>query len=326
MGGKRGNKKKRTNRRATGPKKPRSAASLGQHTDLRKSGKTMTMEHGDITFMLTFTEAQENLADDTVSFSLVPTQDTIHPHPLNFPPPLEELSATKTAGFQRHWEKLTYVFNLPDPRDFPPLPLTDDDRKLLNRFVEQCRYLAGFSLLSDNGGISWSSGPEGTQIKADLPSGEAFVGTVAAFRQIHNHGEDASFSKVKGRLFNATGQINDEDAQNELRAVMSRWVDARGDLMNRLLPTIVCQKVSNAPPGHPISYRDIKPEELFLAFNYGDTIHWGEQKEKLADLLDTPDNKAYYQNALCAAILGLSHLYFGWSLLVQAALGDLNTV
>jgi hypothetical protein len=322
MGSKRGQKRKRPNKRTAGRKEPRRAAPPGRRNDLTKSGLTMTMERGEITFMFTLTEAQENLADETVTISLRPVEDTIHPHPLNFPPPLEELAAAKNAGFQRHWEKLTYAYDLPDPHDFPTLPLTDDDRELLGRFVQQCHHLAGYSLISDDGGLTWSStGPNGWEIKADLPSREAFVGASVAFRQIHNHGEEASFSKVKGRLYKATGRL-DEETQKELRSVMSRWVDARGELMNHLLPTVVCQKVSKAPPGHAISYRDINPEELFLAFNYGDTIHWGEHKERLAQLLDTPDNEAYYRNALCVAILGLSHLYFGWSVLVEAALGS----
>jgi hypothetical protein len=283
---------------------------------------TMTFEVGDVTMMFTLTQAQENPTDDTVTVSAIPVEETIHPYPLKFAPPLEDLAAVETKGFQRHWEKLAYAFELPDPQDFPELPLTDDDRKLLRRFVEQCRHLAGYSVISDDGGLVVSSnGPHNWQIRADLPSREAFGGTAVAFRQIHNPGEEASFSKVKGRLFKASGELEKEQ-QTELRAIMSRWVDARGELMNQLLPTIVCQKVSKAPPGHPISYRDIKPEDLFLAFNYGDTIHWGDHREKLVNLLDTPDNEAYYRNALVVAILGLSHLYFGWSLLVQAALGE----
>ena len=61
---------------------------------------------------------------------------------------------------------------------------------------------------------------------------------------------------------------------------------------------------------------------MFLTFSYGDTIHWGENKEKLVKLLADPHHEAYYRYALVSAILGLSHLYFGWSLLVKAALGD----
>lgn len=325
MGGKRSAKnakRARARKEARARQRQRTAASSGRRNNLTDSGMTMTIEAGDATMMFTLTEAQENLSADTVAVTAVPVEDTIHPYPLNFDPPLEELAAAETKGFRRHWEKLTYAFGLPDPRDFPQLPLEEEDREILRRYVEQCRHLAGYTVISDDGRLAMSSdGPGNWQIQADLPSREAFGGTAVAFRQIHNPGEEASFSRVKGRMFKASSQL-EEEQQREVRAVMSRWADARGELMNRLLPTIVCQKVSKAPPGHAISFRDIKPEELFLAFNYGDTIHWGEHKQQLVKLLATPGNEAYYRYALVAAILGLSHLYFGWSLLVQAALGE----
>jgi hypothetical protein len=39
-------------------------------------------------------------------------EETIHPHPLNFEPPLIDFATGETNGFRRHWEKLTYAFNL----------------------------------------------------------------------------------------------------------------------------------------------------------------------------------------------------------------------
>src|ERR1700730_8879483 len=199
---KRGDKRRRANKRPSSPQRRRA----GRRNDLTDSGMTMTIELGEISFMFTLTQAQENPDEDTVTISAVPVEDTIHPHPLDFPPPLAEL-APDTKGFQRHWEKLGYAFDLPDPAEFPALPLTDDDRELLRRFVEQCRHLAGYSLISDDGRLVMSSsGPGHWEVSADLPSREAFGGTAVAFRQIHSHGEEASFSKVKGRLFKATGQ------------------------------------------------------------------------------------------------------------------------
>jgi hypothetical protein len=320
---KRGQKRRGTNKRGPGAKGARGGASADRRNDLTGSGMTMTMEIGDISLMSTLTEAQENPDEETVAVTSIPVEDTIHPYALNFPPPLQELASRETKGFQRHWEKLTYAFDLPDPADFPALPLTDDDQQLLSRFVQQCEYLASYSLISDDQGSLkiWSEGQSNWQIAADLPGREIFGGTAVAFRQIHNHGEEASFSKVKGRLYKATGQL-EQHQQAELRATMSRWVDARGELMNHLLPTVVCQKVSEAPPGHPVSFRDINPEDLFQMFNYGDTIHWGEHREKLVNLLADPSHEAYYRYALIVAILGLSHLYFGWSVLVKAAVGD----
>jgi hypothetical protein len=86
--------------------------------------------------------------------------------------------------------------------------------------------------------------------------------------------------------------------------------------------TIVCEKVSQAPPGFPVSFRDINPEELFLTFNYGDTIHFSsDRRQQLVDLTADPKNDAYYKHACLISILGLSHLYFGFAVLIEAALG-----
>jgi hypothetical protein len=38
--------------------------------------------------------------------------------------------------------------------------------------------------------------------------------------------------------------------------------------------------------------------------------------------LDDERNQAYYKNAVLLAINGLSHLYFGFALLVEAAMGS----
>ena len=258
----------------------------------------MSWESGDITMLMELTEAQENPDDDTVTISSIPLEETIHPHPLNFEPPLIEVATGESNGFRRHWEKLTYAFNLPDPADFPQLLLEADDLGMLRRYVQQCEHLAGYSVINDEAGFFLNSNGPGTwRATADLPSREAFGGTAVAFRQIHNHGEEASFDKVKGRLYRATGKL-DQAEQGRLRAILAQWVDARGRLMNHTLPTIVCQKLSHTGPEFPVSFRDINPEDLLLTFNYGDTIHWGEHREHLVALTDDPNYEAFYKYAL----------------------------
>jgi hypothetical protein len=236
---------------------------------------------------------------------------------------LQELASRETKGFQRHWEKLTYAFDLPDPADFPALPLTDDDQQLLSRFVQQCEYLASYSLISDDQGSQkiWSEGQSNWQIAADLPGREIFGGTAVAFRQIHNHGEEASFSKVKGRLYKATGQLEQHQqggtAGDDVTMGRRQGRANESPTADRRVPEGV-----RGTPGAPGQLSRHQPEDLFQMFNYGDTIHWGEHREKLVNLLADPSHEAYYRYALIVAILGLSHLYFGWSVLVKAVVGD----
>jgi hypothetical protein len=74
----------------------------------------------------------------------------------------------------------------------------------------------------------------------------------------------------------------------------------------------------------PFSYCNINPQELILTFNYGDTIHFSGEQKKLSTLLETEQNAAYYKHAVLLAITNLSHLYFGFAVLVEAALGQTN--
>jgi hypothetical protein len=95
--------------------------------------------------------------------------------------------------------------------------------------------------------------------------------------------------------------------------------------MNRLLENIVCTKVGKtdahpAPDDFPFSYCNINPQELILTFNYGDTIHFSGEQAKLSTLLETEANAAYYKHAVLLAITNLSHLYFGFAVLAEAAM------
>jgi hypothetical protein len=84
-----------------------------------------------------------------------PFEDSIHPYPLAFDPPLIEHAVGENNGFAHHWEMLNYVFALPNPAEFPELTtLTDDDRAALRRYVKVCRQLAGYSALNNDSGLN----------------------------------------------------------------------------------------------------------------------------------------------------------------------------
>jgi hypothetical protein len=161
-------------------------------------------------------------------------------------------------------------------------------------------------------------------IKLEFPTPEAFGGTAIAFRQLHSDDEAASFSRTKGRLMQAIKllPVNEQEAP---KSVVTQWAKARGKLMNRLLENIVCTKVGKtdahpAPDDFPFSYCNINPQELILTFNYGDTIHFSGEQAKLSTLLETEANAAYYKHAVLLAITNLSHLYFGFAVLAEAAM------
>lgn len=82
---------------------------------------------------------------DTVTFSSVAVEDSIHPVELAFEPPYQDLAAAAgTKGFRHIWEKLTYAFALPDPTQFPAISgIPADDMDVLEKYVAGCRKLGG---------------------------------------------------------------------------------------------------------------------------------------------------------------------------------------
>ena len=99
--------------------------------------------------------------------------------------------------------------------------------------------------------------------------------------------------------------------------------------MNRMLQTIVCEMAAPPLPKDrevpPFSYANIVPQKLVLTFNYGDTIHFSEDEEaNLSTLLEDEKNACYYKHSVLSAITNLSHLYFGFAVLIEAALGTVT--
>jgi hypothetical protein len=309
--------KKRSAKRSAPPTRTRRQAEPPQ--DISSHGKSMTIEWGDITFLLKLTAVQTDSTEDAVTISAVPYEDTIHPHPLLFDPPLKEFAAGEGKGFQFYWEKLTYAFALPDPHDFPALTVSEDDRELMERFIAVCRQLAGYSVINDAGALRIRSRGGNWTIESEFPSSEAFGGTSIAFRQLHNNRDEASFDKIKARLLTAIKLLPQKQQQHP-KSVLLQWVRARSELMKETVDTIVCKKVAQPPDGFPVSYRGINPETLMRTFNYGGTIHFGDKKRELVDLLADPRHDAYYKQACLISILALSHLYFGFALLIEAAI------
>ncbi|ABK69428.1 hypothetical protein [Mycobacterium avium] len=277
-----------------------------------------------IQFLLKITERIVNLSRETLSFTTVPVEDTIHPRPLPFEPPLQQYSNGDTKGFRHHWEKLDYVFGLPDPYVFPTIPLLEDDQVAVERYIRMCRRLAGFSVINHGSTLSVGSDADGVWHVhvVDPPSDESFLGTSAAFRQLHNDGEPASFINASNALFKAMKTLP-EDQQTAIRGTVKQWRSARSKLQKHTLQTLTALKAGNATLDNPVSYGNINPEELIRTFNYGDSLHFGSERSQLDDLLVDPRHEAYYRYAALSSIIGLSHLYFGFAVLVDSAIGGM---
>lgn len=276
-----------------------------------------------IQLSLKITERALNVSRNTLEFKAIPAYDTVHPRQLGFDPPLQEYGKDGAKGFRHCWEKLDYVFGLPDPSAFPQIALQGEDRESVERFIQMCRRLARFSVINDDARllVGTDRGTSDWHVRVvDYPSDESFLGASAAFRQLHNDGESASFTNAHNALFKVMKTLPEEQ-QTAIKETVLQWRAARGKLMNHTLQTLTAAKVANATLDKPLSYGNIKPDELIRTFNHGDSLHFGDTKGQLVDLFADKHYEAYYKYAALLSIGGLSHLYFGFAVLLDSALG-----
>jgi hypothetical protein len=269
------------------------------------------------------TETTVNPLTDTVTFSSVALEDTIHPVKLAFEPPYADLAASGGGkGFRRMWEKLTYAFTLPDPAGFPALPkLTPAERETLAQYVVVCKKLARYSALAHGGGfkMQWTSDDD-YSMTSDFPCDEQLVALAARFRQLNHERDVTAFSRASGVIIKAL-----KEQQSDLVPVVSKWREARGALLNKNIATIVCEMLlpdGPRPDGPPVvSYGNLRPADLFNTYFYGDLLHVSDNAGDLIDINSEDGNAAYHMFGFLTSMSALAHLYFGFSVLVERALG-----
>ena len=221
------------------------------------------------------------------------------------------------------WEKLTHAFALPDPVQFPTLnSLTAEDRSTLEKYVAGCRKLAGYSAIAHGSGFKMQSMNGNWTVTPDFPNDELLVAAAARFRQLNNKGEPTSFTTASALIIKAV-KAHDPD---DLTQLVARWRKARAALLNRTIATIVCDMTlpESAPPDDlpVVSFSNLRPEGLFNTYFYGDFLHVGDSAGKLIDINSEDGNAAYHMFGFLIAMSALAHLYFGFSVLVEHALGS----
>jgi hypothetical protein len=266
------------------------------------------------------TERTVNPLTGTISLNSVAFEDLIHPVPITFEPPYQELAAAaETKGFRRMWEKLTYAFALSDPAQFPALSdLAAADRDALLKYVGGCRKLAGYSAIAHNSSFNIQSTNGHWTITSNFPDDEQLVGSAARFRQLNNQGESTAFTTASDVIIKAV-----KDQQPELIPVVAEWRKARAALLNRTIATIVCDMTlpEGPRPDGFVSYGNLRPEDLFNTYFYGDFLHVGDNAAQLVDIYSEDGNATYHMFGFLMSMGALAHLYFGFSVLVEHALG-----
>jgi hypothetical protein len=218
-------------------------------------------------------------------------------------------------------EKLTYAFDLPDPAQFPVVPtIPAADRDALKKYVAGCRKLASYSAMSYGSGFKMESTNGIWTTTADFPDDELIVAAAARFRQLNNQGEPTAFTTASDLIITAM-KAHDP----VLIQVVAKWRKARRVLLNKHIATIVCEMV--LPERTPtddlpvVSDGNLRPEDLFNTYFYGDFLHVGDNAGQLIDINSEDGTAAYHMFGFLTSMSALAHLYFGFSVLIEHALG-----
>lgn len=264
--------------------------------------------------------------EGTVEFSFITHQDSVLPVKLNFPPPLAHLGSDPST-FDYQWQLLTYAFNLPDPADFPQLPgdMPASDLRRLTRFVEVCEKTAKYIVVAHKGGVTLTMVNGVEKLEFEQTEDEETVGFSVRFRQLHQSSVgDPDFSVVINLLDKYARQFTDEHTDKRLE-VLQQWRKARGQLMNRPLQNIVCRMVLEKDGCTDIDkfaiYDDVNPVEIINLFNYGELIHYGKHSADYDEMAEDGEMQRIQHNNFMQAMLGLVHLYFGFSEVIRSAIG-----
>lgn len=270
--------------------------------------------------------AQAKHDGGTLEASFITYQDSVLPVKLNFPPSLTHLGSDPST-FDYQWQLLTYAFNLPDPADFPTLPgqIPEKELRRLTRFIEVCEKTATYTVVAHKGGITLKGEHGNWDLEVNETKDEETVGFAVRFRQLHeNSTGEPDFSATINILEKYTRQFTDEHTDTR-KNILQHWRKARAQLMNRPLQNIVARMVlekDNCPNIDDFAmYNDVNPAEIINFFNYGELIHFGKHSDEYDKLAEDPKLEAIQHNNFKQAMLGLIHLYFGFSDVIRSATG-----
>jgi hypothetical protein len=245
---------------------------------------------------------------------------------LRFPAPLAS-RAPDPSGFEFWWKMLEFVFALPAPGTFPPLPKPPKqaDSEVLERFIHTAEELAESSLLSGRNELTVNIGDSGLaeSVETQFSTSEITRGFTTLFRQMHSKekSDPARFLRVHEILRTTTERAKD-DRSDERLGELDAWKKARASLLQENLKVRVGQKLraeGQWPAGIP-GEGEMSPQTLISAYQYGDLIHWGYHRDKLEAVKNDRFEEAMQRMSFLDAASGLSHLYMGFSLVVRSAL------
>lgn len=220
-----------------------------------------------------------------------------------------------------------FAFRLTDPATFPPMTLSQNGEiAALRRYSSAAKRLASTTLLSakEEATIRVSNTTSGQveSVETQFSAHDSTVGSSAMFRQFFSDSEPASFSTVRNIIGRRSREM--ADANHVTReAMLKEWRSAHANLLNAPLRAIALRKHFDeiGATDTPVQGEGGRsPRETIQIFNYGDLIHWGDHRAKYDALGITEVDAALSRMEFLNAIVGLSHLYLGFSVIVDRVL------
>ncbi|MCW2992529.1 MAG: hypothetical protein JWQ18_24 [Conexibacter sp.] len=155
------------------------------------------------------------------------------------------------------------------------------------------------------------------------PPDDATAGFFAWFRQIHKPNEEASFDCVMNLLSNRAHESGADHAAD----ILSTWKRAHKLLQAKhqraLMQDILRQRGIDGgeSDGRRISSPvAITPRELLDTYLYGDTLHWGKPRGRLAEMQTTALEAAKWEFEMLQDASMLAHFYVGFADIARVAL------
>ncbi|MFI6161629.1 hypothetical protein ACIA59_16985 [Micromonospora haikouensis] len=241
-------------------------------------------------------------------------------------PPLAELAPNPDA-FYFQWKLMYFAFRFADPATFPPMALLEaNEIAALRRYTSAAKRLASTSLLSakEEARIQIRNTPSGRveSVTTQFSAHDVTAGFSVMFRQFFSDSEPASFTTVR----NIIGRRNRETSDTNSAAregVLREWRSAHAKLLNASLNTIALRRHfdETGATNTPVQGEGRRsPRETIQIFNYGELIHWGDHRATYDALGVTEVDAALSRMEFLDAIVGLSHLYLGFSIIVDRVL------
>jgi hypothetical protein len=234
---------------------------------------------------------------------------------------------TAPQVFNFWWKQLDYVFGLPNPRSFPPLPaLATEELDIVRRYVRVAAELAESGVLNalrEGFNVQWPSGPTGPEeIEKRFSRKDLQVGFAGLLRQCDSSKEPAHYERVRGILWVAANAAQDDKHDERIKQLRA-WSHATKELHKKSLNQLLRDKLVQEEGLSVFEYdEEHSPAQLLSIYNYGELLHWDKNRDIIAEFERDEYVESDRRLAYLEAAGALGHLYSGFGELARHGIGE----